>query len=110
MYHVEYLFDLDVADKELAGLMKSAGMPFPVLKNAVRNTLTYNAPRMLTQDEQKEFIKTCCAEFKNTDLGKFLVVEARYAGIADAYFVPNDEGQKKTAPERTPVTVKPRKI
>lgn len=112
MYHVEYLFDLDVVEKSMKEMFEPVGLPYPILKGAVRNTLTYNAPRMLTQEEQARFIEVCCEEFKNTDLGKFIVVGAHYAGIKEAYFVPDDEDKKEPAapPKRTQVTVKPRKI
>ena len=55
MFHVEYLFDLDIADKALKELFEPSGLPYPVFQNAARNTLTYTAPRMLTQEEQVEF-------------------------------------------------------
>lgn len=113
MYHVEYLFDLDIADKALKEILEPSGMPYPILKNAVRNTLTYTAPRMLTQEEQARFIEVCCQEFKNIDLGKFIVVRAQYAGIRDAYFAP-DEPEASQLDEKAPtangVKVKPHKV
>lgn len=113
MFHVEYLFDLDIADKALKELFEPSGLPYPVFQNAAQNTLTYTAPRMLTQEEQAEFIKVCCEEFKNTDLGKFIVVRAQYAGIRDAYFIP-DTPEASGPAEQTPfangVKVKPHKV
>jgi hypothetical protein len=113
MFHVEYLFDLDIADKALKELFEPSGLPYPVLQNAARNALTYTAPRMLTQEEQVEFIKVCCEEFKKTDLGKFVVVRAQYAGIRDAYFIPDEPeapGQGKQEPAMNGVKVKPHKV
>ena len=114
MYHVEYLFDLDVADKAHKELFESVGHPFPVLKNAIRNTLTYNAPRMLTQEEQKHFIEVCCEEFKNTDLDRFVVTGAHYVGIKEAYFVP-DEGEPAeqdnlSSATKNSIRVRPRRV
>lgn len=111
MYHAEYLFDLDVVEKGMKELLEPIGLPCPIFKNAIRDTLTYNAPRMLTQEEQARFIEVCCDELKNADLGKFIVVDAHYAGIKEAYFVPNgNESGKEDNCERPLVTVKPRKI
>ena len=113
MHHVEYLFDLDIADKALKEILEPSGMPYPILKNAVRNTLTYTAPRMLTQEEQARFIEVCCEEFKNTELDKFIVVRAQYAGIRDAYFVPDgpDASQlDEKVPTTNGVKVKPHKV
>lgn len=90
MYHVEYLFDLDIADKALKKMFEPAGMPYPIITNAVQNTLTYTAPRMLTQEEQTKLIEVSRKEFRNMDLGKFIVVDAHYAGIRNAYFVPDE--------------------
>lgn len=113
MYHVEYLFDLDIADKALKELFEPSGLPYPILQNAARNTLTYTAPRMLTQEEQAEFIKVCCEEFKNTDLGKFIVVRAQYAGIRDAYFIPDEPetpNPDNQASVKNSIKVKPHKV
>lgn len=114
MYHVKYLFDLDIAEKALKEFFEASGLPYPVLKNAVRNTLTYSAPRMFTQEEQARFVEVCCEEFRNTDLGKFVVVGARYVGIQEAYFVPDESETQQPCNQKTAevnsMKVKPRRV
>lgn len=94
MFQMEYLFDLDIADKALKEMLDKMGMPVPVLQKAIRNTVTSTTPVIPTQEQQEEFVKICCERFKDTDLGTFVVVNVHYAGLGRVFPV-----EKKTITE-----------
>lgn len=118
MYHMEYLFDLDIADKELDALLSSLSMPVPVIKNAVRNTVKSASSRMPTQEEQRVFIEACRETFMGTDLGRYRVTNVKYAGLGNAYFVPDEDEEDETdaasktagSPKKMTVPVTPHRI
>ncbi len=64
MYHVEYVFGLDIADKAMDNMMKSMNMPFPVVKNGIQKTVTLDAQEIFTEEQTEEFKKSCISTFK----------------------------------------------
>lgn len=92
MYHVEYVFGLDIADKALADMMKSMNMPFPVVKNGVEKTVTLDTPEIFTKEQTEEFKKACISTFKETKFDSIVVADARFLSINCVYRI--DDAKK----------------
>ncbi len=95
MYHVEYVFGLDIADKALANMMKSMNMPFPVVKNGIQKTVTLDAQEIFTEEQTEEFKKACISTFKETEYDSFIVSDARFLSINCVYRMEDTKKDKE---------------
>lgn len=86
MYHAEYKFSLNIADKMLKEMMEALSQPVPFWEGIFVTTMTLDSPAPLTQEQSDEFIRVCKEKLMGTELAEqYVVVGVNYVGVFNQY-------------------------
>lgn len=86
MYHAEYKFSLNIADKMLKEMMEAMSQPVPFWEGIFVTTMTLDSPTPLTQEQSDEFIRVCKEKLMGTELAEqYVVVGVNYVGVFNQY-------------------------
>ena len=95
MVEIQYLFELDIADKKIKSMMQQIDLPYPYLKHAIKQTLTLTAPEIPPEEAQNELIENYKKLIKETEFPDITIEDVHYIGIASVKPIPDTKDNAK---------------
>lgn len=91
---VDYIFSFDVAPVELVQSMEKFGLGYPVLQNALTNTLTVTSDHVFSEEEKRGIIEAAIKTYTGAVLDTIRVEKVHFVRTENIRMVSDDELNK----------------
>ena len=89
-YRMEFILELDVADKALKDMLRQMRMPYPILQRAFKITETVEAPEVFSKAEKEALAKAFIDELKGKEFGSYIIENVHFAGLRNVERIEED--------------------